>query len=96
MPVAARRLIMLLGGANRLVLVFRQGRFSKVGEQQIQSLKSDCLGSGDLDSDRATRNAVVDNEQPVMRSHGSRALLRGRMRKVQIRSEWPAFAIRDL
>jgi hypothetical protein len=95
-PIAPRRLIMLSCGANRLVLVFRQGRLSKVGEQQIQSVKCDCLRSRNLDSERATRNTVIDNEQPVRRSHGARALLTSRMRKVQVHSEWPASAICDL
>jgi hypothetical protein len=83
------RLIMPLCGANRLVLVFRQERLSKVGKQQIQSLKRDCLGSSDLDSDRATRNAVVDNEQPVRGSRRPRALLTSGVGEMQVRGERP-------
>src|SRR4029450_1223484 len=58
-----------------------------------QSFKRNRLRRGNLDTQRSARCRVIDDEQPIRRCHGPRALLPGWMREVQICRKCPALPI---
>jgi hypothetical protein len=86
------RIAVRLCGPSGPVVLFREGRLAKLREELVEALQGNRLRRGDLDAQRSARRGVIDNEQPIRRSHGPRALLPGWVREVQVRRKCPALA----